>query len=145
MGCYGIGVGRAIASVAQESNDDYGLILPASIAPYKVHITPLRLDNPEVKEKAFALYDALMKAGVNALIDDREGVSNGVKFADADLMGMPLRVVISPKGLAAGEVEIKVRATGEIIKVPFDNAIDTLNARLAEMIAELDDCSEYDD
>ena len=145
MGCYGIGVGRAIGSIAQESNDDYGLILPASIAPYKVHITPLRLDDAEVRTKAFALYDALMNRGINTLIDDREGVSNGVKFADADLMGMPLRVVVSPKGLKDGIVEIKVRDGGEILKVPFDNAVQALTDKLNELIAALDDCSCYDD
>ncbi|MDE7336543.1 MAG: proline--tRNA ligase, partial [Clostridia bacterium] len=88
MGCYGIGVGRAIASVAQESSDDKGLILPMSIAPWQVHICPLRLDDKNVEEKAYGLYENLTKAGVEVLFDDRS-VGAGVKFNDADLMGMP--------------------------------------------------------
>lgn len=120
MGCYGIGVGRAIASVAQESSDDKGLILPMSIAPWQVHICPLRLDDKNVEEKAYGLYETLTKRGVEVLFDDRS-VGAGVKFNDADLMGMPIRVVVSPKSLATGEAEISVRATGECKKVAYEN------------------------
>lgn len=137
MGCYGIGVGRAIASIAQESNDKAGLILPVTVAPYKVHICPLRIDDSAVREKAFALYDALKAQGVSVIIDDRENVSNGVKFADADLMGMPLRVVVSPRGLAANEVEITDRKTLATEKVSYDDAIKYIFRALEKKYEEL--------
>lgn len=132
MGCYGIGVGRAIASVAQESNDEKGLILPISIAPYKVHITALRYDDQTVKAAADKLYADLTAKGISVLLDDRTGVSNGVKFADADLMGMPLRVVVSPRSVSGGETEVVVRRTREAEK--FAN--DVLVSGIEELIAK---------
>ena len=137
MGCYGIGVGRAIAAIAQESNDKAGLILPITVAPYKVHICPLRIDDQNVREKAFALYDALMKKGVNVLLDDRENVSNGVKFADADLMGMPIRVVVSPRGLQNDEIEVTDRATLSAEKVKYEDALPYIDAMMARKYEEL--------
>ena len=137
MGCYGIGVGRAIAAIAQESNDKAGLILPITVAPYKVHICPLRIDDQNVREKAFALYDALMKKGVNVLLDDRENVSNGVKFADADLMGMPIRVVVSPRGLQNDEIEVTDRATLSADKVKYEDALSYIDAMMARKYEEL--------
>ncbi|MDE5616373.1 MAG: proline--tRNA ligase, partial [Clostridia bacterium] len=136
MGCYGIGVGRAIASVAQESSDDKGLILPMSIAPWQVHICPLRLDDKNVEEKAYGLYENLTKAGVEVLFDDRS-VGAGVKFNDADLMGMPIRVVVSPKSLATSEVEISVRATGACEKIACENAVDRIKAIIQEQLDAL--------
>lgn len=137
MGCYGIGVGRAIAAIAQESNDKAGLILPITVAPYKVHICPLRIDDQNVREKAFALYDALMKKGVNVLLDDRENVSNGVKFADADLMGMPIRVVVSPRGLQNDEIEVTDRATLSADKVKYEDALSYIDAMMEKKYEEL--------
>lgn len=137
MGCYGIGVGRALASVAQESNDDKGMILPATIAPYKVHICPLRVDDPDVRKAAFSLYDELRERKTAVLIDDRTGVSNGVKFADADLMGMPFRAVVSPRGVKNGTAEIRDRATLVCEDVPFEKAADRLSELIAEKYAEL--------
>jgi prolyl-tRNA synthetase len=108
MGCYGIGIGRALASVAEESNDEYGLIWPMSIAPWHVYLCPLRIDNPEIKQKADELYNQMTKAGIEVLYDDRD-ISPGVKFSDCDLMGIPLRLVISPKTLANNQTEIQSR------------------------------------
>lgn len=108
MGCYGIGVGRALASVAEESHDDKGLIWPMSIAPWQVYLCGLRLDDPFVSEKAQKLYDDMQKAGIEVLFDDRN-CSAGVKFSDCDLMGIPLRVVISPRSVAEDRVEIQSR------------------------------------
>jgi prolyl-tRNA synthetase len=125
MGCYGIGVGRAIASIVQDNNDEKGMILPKSVAPWLVHICPIRLDNDLVRDKAFALYNELNEMGIESLIDDRD-ISAGVKFADADLIGMPFRVVVSPKGLEKGEMEIKIRETGEVIIVSADKIIDKI-------------------
>ncbi len=136
MGCYGIGVGRALASLIQESNDEKGIILPVTIAPYKVHICPLRLDDENVKEVTDRIYNNLKKAGIEPLLDDRE-VSAGVKFADADLMGMPVRVVISPKGLKSGEIEITNRATRETVKVPSDSAEEEIKKLLSKLYDEL--------
>lgn len=132
MGCYGIGVGRALASLIQGSNDEKGIILPVTVAPYKVHICPLRLDDPEVASVTQRIYENLRKAGIEPLLDDRE-VSAGVKFADADLMGMPVRVVISPKGLKNGEIEITDRATRETVKVGADNAETEIDALLRKL------------
>lgn len=108
MGCYGIGIGRALASAAEESHDERGLMWPMSIAPWHAHLCALRADLPEVREKAAELHDALIDSGVEAMLDDRDA-SAGVKFSDCDLMGAPIRVVISPKTLAAGKAEIKTR------------------------------------
>lgn len=137
MGCYGIGVGRAIASIAQESNDENGLILPITVAPYKVHITPLRMDDAEVGEKAFGLYEALKKEGISVLLDDRTNVSNGVKFADADLMGMPIRIVISPRGLKNGEIEIKERASGLTENAAYGKAVEAIRVKIRKLMEEI--------
>ncbi|MDR3216849.1 MAG: proline--tRNA ligase [Clostridiaceae bacterium] len=136
MGCYGIGVGRAIASVLQESFDKDGMILPVTIAPWKVHVCPLRLDDENVRTQAFGLYDALNAAGIETIIDDRNA-SPGFKFADADLMGMPVRVVISPKSLSNGGAEIKIRKSGEVRLVTLDNLLPEITSILAALYAEL--------
>lgn len=135
MGCYGIGVGRAIASIAQESNDDKGMILPITIAPWQVHICALRMDDENVNSKTYALYNLLQNAGVEVLLDERN-VAAGVKFADADLMGMPIRVVISPKSLATDEIEITMRATKESSKISYDNAVEEIKKIIAEQMKE---------
>ena len=108
MGCYGIGVGRLCASVCEVRHDDYGPIWPISIAPWQVHLCAMRVDKPEVREAADALYDKLQKTGVEVIYDDR-AVSAGVMFSDADLLGVPVRVVVSPKTLARGAVEVSAR------------------------------------
>jgi len=112
MGCYGIGVGRNLACVIEENCDDSGICMPMSISPYKVHIVALRLDNESVNEETYKLYNALKKNGIEVLLDDRDCMP-GIKFADADLIGMPIRVVISPRSLQNNEFEIKIRKTGE--------------------------------
>ena len=136
MGCYGIGVGRAIASIAQESNDDNGLILPISVAPWQVHICVLRQDDPVVAEKANKLYNDLQSNKIDVLFDDRN-CGAGIKFNDADLMGMPIRVVISPKSLQNNEVEITVRKTKESFKVPYDTAIEEIEKLIKTLQEEL--------
>lgn len=131
MGCYGIGIGRALASVAEESNDEKGLIWPMSIAPWQVYLCALRLDDLAVKEKAFAIYEALQKQGIEVLFDDRD-VSAGVKFSDCDLMGIPLRVVISPRGLSNGQAELQLRD-----KTLQENTdINTLVERIKNIVLE---------
>ncbi len=108
MGCYGIGIGRALASVAEESHDDKGLMWPMSIAPWHVYLCAIRIDDEKIKTKAEQLYKLMVSSGIEVLFDDRD-TSAGVKFSDCDLMGIPIRMVISPRSLANGEVEIQLR------------------------------------
>lgn len=123
MGCYGLGVGRNLACVVDENCDEKGICMPLSIAPYKVHIVPLRLDDNQVEEQSNILYEALKEKGIDVLIDDRDAMP-GVKFADADLIGMPVRVVISPRSLVNNEVEVKLRKTGETFMVNKNKALE---------------------
>ncbi len=109
MGCYGIGVGRLAASVCEAKHDDYGPIWPISIAPWEVHLCCLRADDVEAKQVADELYDSLQKCGVEVIYDDREGVRPGEMFADADLLGVPIRVVVTPRNLKEGKLEITTR------------------------------------
>jgi len=115
MGCYGIGVSRIVAAVAEEHHDEHGLSWPLVMAPYPVHLVVLAGKGGgagDVAAAADRLYAALTEAGVSVLYDDREA-SPGVKFADADLLGMPVRLTVGAKGLARGIVERRWRATGE--------------------------------
>ena len=113
MGCYGMGVSRLLAVVAEEHHDERGLVWPPAVAPYQVHLVALGAGRaPEVAEAADQLYQRLVEAGVEVLYDDRD-VSPGVKFADADLLGVPVRLVVGAKGLARGVVEWRSRMTGE--------------------------------
>jgi prolyl-tRNA synthetase len=114
MGCYGIGVSRIVAAVAEEHHDDDGLVWPAALAPYDVHLiaVPGRGEQADaVRAEAERRYDELCAVGLDVLFDDRD-VSPGVKFADADLLGMPFQIVIGAKGVARGIAERKVRAGG---------------------------------
>ena len=137
MGCYGIGVGRAIASVAEESNDENGLILPITIAPWQVHLCALRPDKEDVRAAADAIYEQLQRAGIDVLYDDRDCAA-GIKFADADLMGMPIRVVISPRTLQEGEAEVKLRRGGEAFREKIPSLAEKLKAVITELTAEIE-------
>ena len=123
MGCYGIGVGRAIAALAEENSDEKGLVWPMAVAPWHVYLCGLRLDNPEVKEKAYALYEDMKKAGIEVIFDDRDA-SPGFKFSDCDLMGIPIRVVVSPRSLANNEAEIQLRDGSLKENVNYDTVIE---------------------
>ena len=112
MGSYGIGLGRLMGTVVEILADEKGLVWPVSIAPFKVHIVELTSENKKVKETAEKLYKELAKDGVEVLYDDREARA-GEKFNDSDLIGIPLRIVISEKGIDKGEFEIKERKTGK--------------------------------
>ena len=124
MGCYGIGVGRLAASVCEVRRDNYGPIWPISIAPWHVQICSLRIDNPEVAAISRKIYDELTKRGVEVLWDDREKVSPGFMFSDADLFGVPVRVVVSPKGLKNGTIEISSRDKSMQEKKAADEAVE---------------------
>ena len=130
MGCYGIGVDRLLAAVIEANHDDAGILWPATVAPFDAHVVALGADRPEVAEALAALETALSGAGLEALVDDRDE-SPGAKFADADLLGMPVRLTISPRALGRGGVELKPRAGGEAVVVPLDEAV----ARVREAAA----------
>ena len=134
MGCYGIGVNRIIAALAETKNDENGLIWPLSVAPYEVVVIPLQ-EEATVVDAAESVYSQLQKAGVDVLLDDRAQRA-GVKFKDADLIGFPLRVVIGGKGLQEGLIELKWRTAAEPIKVPVADAVATILKQLAERQAE---------
>ena len=107
MGCYGIGIGRILIAAVESMHDDKGIIWPVPIAPYSVVITPIKYDGP-VKAEADRLYQQLTAAGIDVLLDDRDA-RPGVKFADADLIGFPLRLTVGDRGLAEGKIELKLR------------------------------------
>jgi prolyl-tRNA synthetase len=122
MGSYGIGVGRAMATVAETHHDEHGLIWPMSIAPYEVVLTVVKVDHEESMAVAERLYGELQAAGIDVLLDDRDG-RPGVKFADAELVGIPLRITIGPRGLDNGQLEYTSRADGEKVDVPIDDVV----------------------
>jgi prolyl-tRNA synthetase len=108
MGSYGIGVERAMATVVESNHDERGIIWPVSVAPYEVVISVIRPEDPSTAEAAERIYSALGERGVSVLIDDRDE-RPGVKFADAELIGIPYRVVVGPRGLESGTVELAER------------------------------------
>lgn len=139
MGCYGIGVGRLAASVCEAKHDDYGPIWPISIAPWQVHLCCMRGDNVEVRAQADRLYEALQKAGVEVLYDDRN-VSAGVMFSDADLLGVPVRLVASPRNLKEGCVELSLRGDkSSAVKLPEEAAVDGVLSRIRELKEALEE------
>lgn len=120
MGCYGIGVGRTMAAAVEQNNDKDGMIWPVAIAPYEVLVVPVNVKDEASTAKAEEIYAALQKAGVETVIDDRKE-RPGVKFKDADLIGYPIRVVVGPKTLTTGELEVKIRRSGEVKMLPLDS------------------------
>ncbi|MCH8989755.1 MAG: proline--tRNA ligase [Chloroflexi bacterium] len=131
MGCYGIGVGRLLAAVVEQNNDENGIVFPAPVAPYQAHLVGLNLSDQEVAEASDKLYQELEADGIEVLYDDREDAAAGVKFNDADLMGLPVRLVVSPRNLKAGVVEVKGRAESEAGSVPLDGVVAEVRRRLA--------------
>ena len=138
MGCYGIGVGRLCASVCEVRHDDYGPIWPITIAPWQVHLCAMRADKPEVREAADKLYNDLQKAGIEVIYDDRP-VSAGVMFSDADLLGVPVRVIVSPKTLGRGAVEVAARDKSFRQDASVDTACQEIAAIVRDMIAKVND------
>jgi prolyl-tRNA synthetase len=135
MGSYGIGSGRLLASIAEEYNDEYGLIMPITVAPFEVHLVELaggKEERETVGEMAEKIYQDLTDAGIEVLFDDREE-SPGVKFNDADLIGIPLRLTVGHKALQEGGIEVKMRNRVEKDLIPLDEIVD----RVKEMIHTL--------
>ncbi len=133
MGSYGIGVERIVACHIEQRHDKDGIAWHPSIAPFQVHITGVKVESDLVRESAEKLYDHLEAAGIEVLYDDRAGVSPGFKFKDADLLGMPLNVIVGEKHLKDGNVEIKIRHSGERRIVPVENAVEACKALLEEL------------
>ncbi|MAT43545.1 MAG: proline--tRNA ligase [Anaerolineaceae bacterium] len=130
MGSYGIGVGRLLACIAEQHNDEYGLILPVTIAPYQVHLVVLQSKKSDQPGKvADQLYQDLQRARIEVLYDDRKE-SAGVKFNDADLIGIPMRITVAEKALNEGKVELKYRGAKEKTLVPVDEIIPTVMEQL---------------
>ena len=122
MGCYGIGVGRTMAAAIEQNNDKDGIIWPRSIAPFEVVVVPVNAKDDAQLSFAKKIYAELLAARVDVLLDDR-GERAGVKFKDCDLIGYPLRVTVSPKTLESGNVEIKIRRTGEFLNFPREECV----------------------
>lgn len=123
MGCYGIGVGRTVAAALEQNHDENGIIFPAAIAPFHAVILPINVNDPSVMESSLYIYDGLKAGGIDVLIDDRDA-RPGVKFKDADLIGVPVRITVGAKDLAAGVVEFKERTDGKVEKISTGKAID---------------------
>jgi len=133
MGSYGIGVERIIACAIEQGLDDNGMNWPIPLAPFLVHIIAVNMNSKDIVLHSNQIYSALQTSGTETIFDDRPNVSPGFKFKDADLLGMPLQVIVGEKGLKNGQVELKVRKTGERTMVPLDGA----QTRIAEMLNSL--------
>ncbi|MBE7075785.1 MAG: proline--tRNA ligase [Clostridiales bacterium] len=127
MGCYGIGVGRSLASIIEEKADEKGMVWPITIAPWQVYLCPIRIEDENVSTITEELYKTMQTEGIEVLFDDRN-VSAGVKLTDSELMGIPVRVVISPKTIANGQAEITIRSSGEKTFIEISELINEIKA-----------------
>jgi prolyl-tRNA synthetase len=125
MGCYGIGISRTVQAVIEQSHDKDGIVWPMSIAPFPVHICLLDPGDAKVAGVAQSIYEELSAKGIECFMDDRDE-RPGVKFKDADLLGMPLRLNVGGRGVAAGEVELIQRKSKEMQKLPIDQAVQAI-------------------
>jgi prolyl-tRNA synthetase len=132
MGCYGIGINRIVASAIEAANDDNGIIFPISIAPFEVIIVSVNQDDAEVVAAGEKIYNELKSKGIEVLLDDRDERA-GVKFKDADLIGIPVRITVGKKALATGNVELKLRTEPKPTLIPVDTAI----AKTVELVNSL--------
>lgn len=132
MGCYGIGVSRTIAAVIEQNNDDDGIIWPVAVAPFHVHVIPVNVKVEEQRQASEQVTEQLQRAGIEVLFDDRPERA-GVKFKDADLIGLPLRITVSDKAAQEGIVEVRVRKNGDTHVVKLDELVPTVKALLASI------------
>ena len=131
MGCYGIGVGRLLAAAIEQNHDDMGIVFPVPLAPYQAHLVGLNLSDEEVAAAADRLYQDLWDRGIETLYDDRTDQAAGVKLNDADLMGLPVRLVVSPRNLKNGVVEVKGRREEQPTMINVDQVVSTVSQLLA--------------
>ncbi len=134
MGCYGIGVERAMATIVAVHYDEKGIIWPVAVAPFEVVVVVAQQDNPDVANAGERVYQTLLDAGVEVIVDDRQ-VRAGVKFSDAELTGIPFRVTVGKKGLAAGTAELTDRATGSTVQVPLDDLRKHVREAITQAVA----------
>jgi prolyl-tRNA synthetase len=129
MGCYGIGISRLMAAAVEQNHDANGIIWPLAIAPFQVLLLPINYNDKATGEAANFLYEELQRRGVEVLLDDRDE-RPGVKFKDADLIGIPLRITIGAKGLQKGSLELRWRREGKVIEIPVNGAAQTIQSQL---------------
>jgi prolyl-tRNA synthetase len=130
MGCYGIGISRILAAAVEQFHDDGGIRLPKAFAPFDVVVILANADDDRIEPEAVRIYDELMTAGIDVVLDDRSERA-GVKFADADLIGYPVQVTVGKRGVEAGTVDLKLRATGERSTAPLPHAATAARDLLA--------------
>ncbi len=126
MGCYGIGIGRTLQAIIEKFHDEKGTIWPNDIAPFKVEVIPLNLNDESIKNAAENIYKLLLDNGIETLLDDREELSAGEKFNDADLIGLPIQLIVGKAYKKEGKFEIKIRKTNERILVAIDEIVTTI-------------------
>jgi prolyl-tRNA synthetase len=132
MGCYGIGIGRTVAAAIEQNHDDEGIIFPIPIAPFEVVILPLQMHERDVLEAAEKIYGELADAGLDVLIDDRD-MRAGIKFKDADLLGIPVRVTLGMRNLKTGQVEMKIRTASESSLIPLQDASRIIKEKVKDL------------
>ena len=131
MGCYGIGVGRILAGSIEQHADEKGIVFPKNIAPYQAIVVSLNTDKKEINKAALKIYDHLNSNGIETIIDDRN-TSAGVKFNDADLLGVTIRIVVSSRNISKDSVEIKIRTANESELIPLDTVLQKTSQLLSE-------------
>jgi prolyl-tRNA synthetase len=137
MGCYGIGVGRTVAAAIEQSHDDKGIIWPMTLAPYQVIITPVNVNDAALLRTAEVIYGSLQDQGLEVILDDRDERA-GVKFNDADLIGIPIRVTVGPKRLAEGAVEVKLRKSDQVKAVSLEDITGYVASLVQEELAAIE-------
>jgi prolyl-tRNA synthetase len=131
MGCYGIGVNRILAAAVENHHDDAGILWPRELAPYQVQIVSLDHKKLQIVETAHSLHDALAKAGVEVLWDDRDAAP-GVKFTDADLIGIPVRITVGKRTLESGTVDVRTRKNKDQKSVTLEQVVESVKHELSE-------------
>ena len=126
MGCYGIGVTRTVSAIIEQNHDENGIIWPLGVSPYQVLLLPVNINDSVSRNLAERLYNQFQEKGIEVLFDDRD-VRGGVKFNDADLIGIPVRITIGPEKASSGMLEIRERKTGKEVTVPADELMPNLN------------------
>jgi len=130
MGCYGTGVSRVVAACIEQSHDPNGIIWPVALAPWRLTIIPLNMSNDAVKKTAESLYDQALSGGIDVLLDDRDETA-GVKLKDADLIGIPLRIVVGERKIGEGKVEFRRRSDKAANDVAANDVLNSVRALLA--------------
>ena len=127
MGCYGIGIGRTVAACIEQNFDENGIVWPMPLAPYQVIITPVNVNEVDIMKAAESIYSSMLNCGIEVILDDRDERA-GVKFKDADLIGIPIRITVGQKNLASGNIELKIRKTGENRLYPLPKIVQEVKA-----------------